>query len=67
MPNMTQLFDALREEHEIKSDAALARRLDLTPPEISKARKSGVLSDRMIVRISERLSVSIAAIRELAT
>jgi plasmid maintenance system antidote protein VapI len=59
------LFDKLREEFQIPSDAALARELDLASPDISKARKKGEISDRMILRVHEYLGMPVFEIRQL--
>jgi hypothetical protein len=67
MANVTRLFDTLRDEHDIRSDAALARKLDLAPSDICRARKKQELSNRLLVRISERFSMPISQIRNLAT
>jgi plasmid maintenance system antidote protein VapI len=59
------LFDKLRKEFSIPSDAALARELDVTPSDISKARKKGEISDRMILRAHEYLGLPVWEIRQL--
>lgn len=58
------LFDKLRQEFRIPSDAALARELEVAPPDICKARKTGELSDRMILRVHEYLGVPVVEIRQ---
>jgi plasmid maintenance system antidote protein VapI len=59
------LFDKLRQEYQIKSDSALARELDVTSSDISKARKKGEISDRMILRVHEYLGLPVFEIRQL--
>jgi plasmid maintenance system antidote protein VapI len=59
------LFDQLRQEYQIKSDSALARELDVTSSDISKARKKGEISDRMILRVHEYLGLPVWEIRQL--
>ena len=61
------LLDTLRTRFDIKSDAALARELDVKPPQISKLR-SGLLpvGATMILSIHEHLGVPVAEIRALA-
>jgi len=61
------LFDKLREEFQIPSDAALARELEVAPPDVSKSRKTNEISDRMILRVHEYLGWPVSEIRlELA-
>lgn len=66
MANVSRLFDALRERYGIKSDAALARELDVEPPTICKARGRNAISDTLILRIHEHLGEPVKAIRALA-
>jgi predicted transcriptional regulator len=47
------LFDKLREEMGVASDAALARELKVSQCVISQARREQAISDRMILRIHE--------------
>ena len=54
------LFDNLRREKGIASDAALAREL-----EVSQARKKDAISDGMILRVHEYLGMPVAEIRQL--
>jgi plasmid maintenance system antidote protein VapI len=63
--NASTLFDKLRDEFQIPSDAALARELDVASPDISKARKTGGISDRMILRVHEYLGMPVVEIRQL--
>lgn len=61
------LVDALRKRFDIKSDAALARELDVQPPVISKLRSGySPLGASLILRIHEHLGVPVKEIRELA-
>lgn len=61
------LFDKLRTEFVIGSDSALARELEVTASDISKSRKKGEISDRVILRIHEYLGWPVSEIRlELA-
>jgi plasmid maintenance system antidote protein VapI len=65
--NVAKLLDTLQTRFQIKNDAALARELDVTPPEISKLRRGKLpLGDRMILRIHEYLGVPVKEIRQLA-
>jgi hypothetical protein len=48
------LFDKLRQEMGVTSDAALARELEVSQCVISQARRENAISDRMILRIHER-------------
>lgn len=61
------LLDTLRARFDIKSDAALARELEVKPPQISKLR-SGLLpvGATMILSIHEHLGVPVKEIRALA-
>jgi plasmid maintenance system antidote protein VapI len=59
------LFDKLRQEYQIRSDSALARELDVASADISKARKKGEISDRMILRVHEYLGLPVFEIRQL--
>ena len=61
------LVDALRKRFDIKSDAALARELDVQPPVISKLRSGdSKLGASLILRIHEHLGVPVKEIRGLA-
>jgi hypothetical protein len=61
------LFDKLRKEYAIPSDAALARELEVEASDVSRSRKKGGISDRMILRIHEYLGWPVSEIRlELA-
>lgn len=62
-----ELFDAIKAEFGLKNDAALARELEFTPPQISKVR-AGVIgcTDTVILRIHEKFGKPVAEIRELA-
>jgi plasmid maintenance system antidote protein VapI len=58
------LFDKLRKEFEIPSDSALARELEVTASDISKSRKKGEISDRVILRVHEYLGWPVSEIRQ---
>lgn len=66
MRNVPRLLDTLRERFQIKSDAALARELELVPSQISKLRGGGFMGPTVILSIHEHLGVTVAEIRELA-
>jgi hypothetical protein len=59
------LFDELRQEYQIPSDAALGRELKISPSDICKYRAGRRVSDRVIVRIHERWQMPTKHIREL--
>ena len=62
-----ELFDVIKVEFEIKTDAELARKLDLTAPQISKVRaRVNGCTDSMILRIHEAFGLTAQEIRELA-
>ena len=63
---MTKLLDTLRERFQIKSDAALARELDVNPSQISKLRGGAHLGATLILKIHEHLGMPVQEIRELA-
>lgn len=62
--SLATLFDLLLKKHELKNDAALARALEVAPPEISKARRGRVIGASLILRLHETLDVPVAVIRE---
>ena len=65
--NVPKLLDTLRDRFQIKSDAALARELELTPPDLCKLRNGHAqLGPRVILSIHEHLGVPVKEIRELA-
>jgi len=66
LKNVPKLLDALRERNQIKSDAALARELDVSPSVISKLRAGGPLGATVMLSIVEHLGMSPKEIRELA-
>jgi hypothetical protein len=66
LKNVPNLLDALREHFEVKNDSALARKLAVSPPVVSKLRGGGKLGNTMILRIHERTGWAAEAIRELA-
>lgn len=61
-----KLLDTLKEKYELKNDAEISRRLEVTPPIISKIRngKTGV-SAEIILKIHENLGMPVADIRAL--
>lgn len=63
--NRAKLVDALRKRCNIKSDAALARELELRPPDVCKIRGGGAVTDRVILRIHEYLSIPVNEIRQM--
>ncbi len=66
MKNVPKLLDTLRDRFQIKSDAALARELDIAPSVLSKLRAGATLGPTVILSIHERLGVSVKEIRALA-
>lgn len=63
--NVTRLLDFILQTRQLKNDAALARLLNVQAPVISKLRYDRMgLSDAMILRIHERVGLSVAQIRE---
>jgi len=63
----SRLLDTLRTRFDIKSDAALARELDMKPPQISKLRSGGLpVGSTLILSIHEHLGVPVKEIRALA-
>lgn len=66
MKNVPKLIDTLRTRFEIKSDAALARELDIAPSVISKLRAGATLGPTVILSIHEHLGVPVKEIRALA-
>lgn len=61
-----RLIDTIVDEHALKNDAALCRKLQLAPPVISKIRHGRLpVSDATILRIHEKLDVPVKRIREL--
>ncbi len=64
--NTHTLLDHLIGAYKLKNDAAIARTLDVGPPVISKIRNRILpVSDGMILRIHERMGVSVPKIRAL--
>lgn len=64
--NTHALLDHLIWKFKLKNDAAIARTLDVGPPVISKIRNRILpVSDGMILRIHERMGVSVPNIRAL--
>ena len=66
MENVPKLIDTLRTRFEIKSDAALARELEIAPSVISKLRAGATLGPTVILSIHEHLGVPVKEIRALA-
>ncbi|WP_312547606.1 hypothetical protein [Massilia sp.] len=65
--SVAKLLDTLRERFGIKSDAALARELELSPAEVCKLRGGHrELGARVILSIHEHLGVPVKEIRALA-
>lgn len=63
--SLATLFDKLMAQHAIKNDAALARTLEITAPEISKARRGyRAIGASLILRIHEIFGIPVAEIRE---
>lgn len=64
---MDHLLDYLRSEYNLHSDAALAERLEVSPPVISKLRTGRInLSPSIILRIHDAFDIPIAKIKQLA-
>lgn len=61
-----KLFDVIKDQHAVHTDAALAGRLRLAPPQVSKVR-SGYLpcSDMVILRVHEAFGMPVADIRAM--
>lgn len=59
------LFEKLRAEKGIPSDAALARELKVSQCVISQARRRGRISDKMILRVLEYSNWRASEIRQL--
>lgn len=61
-----KLLDALKEKYDLKNDAAIAKRLDVAPPVISRIRngKAQVSAD-VIIRVHEEFGMPIADIKAL--
>lgn len=60
------LIDYLQRTYNLKNDAAVARRLDMAPPMISKMRKGIVkVGAFAILRIHEVLGAPVRTIREV--
>jgi len=66
LKNVPKLIDTLRTRFEIKSDAALARELEIAPSVISKLRAGATLGPTVILSIHEHLGVPVKEIRALA-
>lgn len=66
LKNVPKLLDTLRARFQIKSDAALARELEVSPAQISKMRAGAALGPGVILSIHEHLGLPVKEIRELA-
>jgi hypothetical protein len=62
----SSLIDELRLHLNAKSDAVLARELEVAPPVISKLRGGMPLGSTMLIRIHERTGWPVQHIRDLA-
>lgn len=61
-----RLLDSLLERMHLKSDAALARALDVTPPAISKMRHKRIpIGASILIRIHESTGLNVRELREL--
>jgi plasmid maintenance system antidote protein VapI len=61
-----ELFDAIKREFEIKNDSELARKLEVTAPQISKVRaRVNRCTDSLILRIHEAFGLTTQEIRDL--
>lgn len=61
-----KLLDTIKTEENLKSDAALARLLDVQPPVISKIRKGEAkVGPTMILKIYDETGMSVNRIRKL--
>ena len=64
---MDHLIDYLRLEYNLPTDAALAERMEISPPVISKLRNGHMnLSPSIILRIHDTFGISIANIKRIA-
>lgn len=63
--NQAGLLDAVIARHGLKNDAALARKLEVAPPQISKIRKSRLpVGSALILRMIEDDIMPLAEIRQ---
>lgn len=63
--SVSTMLDTLRKQYDIKSDAALARELEVQSSVISKLRSGSPLGATMILRIHEYFGMPVAEIRAL--
>lgn len=64
---MDHLLDYLRREYKLRSDAALAERLEISQPVISKLRTGRInLTPSIILRIHDAFDIPIAKIKRIA-
>ena len=60
------LLDALRENLNLKNDAALAQKLDVGPPTISRIRSGNLpVGASLLIRMGEETGLSIMELRDL--
>lgn len=65
MTNVKKLLDVLRERLAVRSDSALADELGVDASVICRARGDERLGNALIVRISERLDLTVKQIHQL--
>jgi len=66
LKNVPKLLDMLRDRLQIKNDAALARALDISAPQICKLRGGAAMGPTVILKIHERTKIPVDEIRRLA-
>lgn len=66
MKNVPKLLDALRDRLQIQNDAALARALGISAPQVCKLRGGATMGPAVILKIHERTKIPVGEIRELA-
>ena len=65
-PGAGKLFDQIKAAHQLKSDAALSRMLDVVPPQIANMRAGRLnVGPVMLIKINEAFGVSIKAMKSL--
>lgn len=63
--NAAGLLDAVKAKLELKNDAALSRKLDVAPPNLSKIRNGhNAVGDSLILRLVEDSIMTLAEIRQ---
>jgi len=65
--NGAKLLDAVRDLRGIRSDAALSRELGIKPPDICKIRGGAPVTDRVVLRIHERMDIPVPQIRQMGS